>query len=583
MEIQDYLRILQARWKIIAITTVVAILGALGASLLTTPLYEASTRLFVSTSAGSSVNELYQGNLYSQQRVASYTKLLTGQTLAQRTIDKLGLTETPAELANQVKATSAPDTVLVDLRVQDPSPERARDIANAMSDEFVVMVRELETPERGGAPAARVVVEQQAQTPSTPVSPKTLRNLALGAAVGLLLGIALAVLRDRLDNTVKDRRTVEELAGSAMIGTIPFDKDRQTQQAINFAEGHSSSAEAYRELRTNLQFLEVDNPPRVIVVTSSLPTEGKTTTAINIALVLAEGGKSVCLVEGDLRKPRVSKYMGVVGSVGLSSVLAGQATLDGVLQPTSYQGLTVLASGRSPEPERVARNGHGATGSRRPTRTFRLRHRRRVSAAPGDRRHRSHRHVGRCARNRPARRNQARAVDPRRRKPAQRGRHHPRHDHHDDAEPGQGVYEYKYYYETDKSLPQMQRAEAAVQTPSQPVHAAPAPAAPPARNSTQAGNGHHSGSEYVETQAHQVLEQEHDTDWVERVNSHAYTAQPPLRGALGDTAKTGRMRPGRTLRVNSPERSASIVPTLRVKTPSRSAISDPTARNISSS
>ncbi|MFZ2176781.1 MAG: polysaccharide biosynthesis tyrosine autokinase [Rhodococcus sp. (in: high G+C Gram-positive bacteria)] len=348
MEIQDYLRILQARWKIIAITTVVAILGALGASLLTTPIYEASTRMFVSTSSGASVNEIYQGNLFSQQRVTSYTKLLTGETLAQRTIDKLGLDMSAPALASQVKATSAPDTVLIDVKVQDPSPERARDIANALSDEFVVMARELETPERGGAPSARVVVEQQAQTPSVAVSPKTKRNLALGAAVGLLLGIALAVLRDRLDNTVKDRLTVEELAGSALIGTIPFDKDRQTEQAINFAESNSSSAESYRELRTNLQFLEVDNPPRVIVVTSSLPTEGKTTTAINIALVLAEAGQKVCLVEGDLRKPRVSKYLGVVGSVGLSSVLAGKASLDNVLQTTKYQGLAVLASGPIP-------------------------------------------------------------------------------------------------------------------------------------------------------------------------------------------------------------------------------------------
>mgnify|MGYP003588631674 CR=1 FL=1 len=104
MEIQDYLRILQSRWKIIAITTVVAILGALGASLLTTPIYEASTRLFVSTSAGSSVNEVYQGNLFSQQRVTSYTKLLTGETLAQRTIDKLDLGGTAVNLSVMMPA-----------------------------------------------------------------------------------------------------------------------------------------------------------------------------------------------------------------------------------------------------------------------------------------------------------------------------------------------------------------------------------------------------------------------------------------------------------------------------------------------
>ncbi|AKE91307.1 polysaccharide biosynthesis tyrosine autokinase [Rhodococcus aetherivorans] len=349
MEVHDYLRILQARWKIVAVTTVVAVLGALGASLLTTPIYQASTRLFVSTSSGASVNEIYQGNLFSQQRVASYTKLLTGTTLAQRTLDRLGLSDvTPSQLAGKVTASSAPDTVLVDVKVDDESPERARDLANALSDEFVVMARELETPENGGEPTARVVVEQHADTPVTPVSPKTKRNLALGLAVGVLLGIALAVLRDRLDNTVKDRKTVEELAGTGLVGTIPLDKERQEHAAIDFQESNSGSAEAYREMRTNLKFLDVDNPPRVIVVTSALPAEGKTTTAINTALVLAEAGHSVVLVEGDLRRPRVSKYLGVVGDVGFSTVLSGQAGLEDVLQPSQYEGLWVLASGALP-------------------------------------------------------------------------------------------------------------------------------------------------------------------------------------------------------------------------------------------
>lgn len=349
MEVHDYLRILQARWKIVAVTTVVAVLGALGASLLTTPIYQASTRLFVSTSSGASVNEIYQGNLFSQQRVASYTKLLTGTTLAQRTLDRLGLSDlTSSQLAEKVTASSAPDTVLVDVKVDDASPERARDLANALSDEFVVMARELETPENGGEPTARVVVEQHADTPATPVSPKTKRNLALGFAVGLLLGIALAVLRDRLDNTVKDRKTVEELSGTGLVGTVPLDKERQEHAAIAFQESNSGSAEAYREMRTNLKFLDVDNPPRVIVVTSALPAEGKTTTAINTALVLAEAGHSVVLVEGDLRRPRVSKYLGVVGDVGFSTVLSGQAGLEDVLQPSQYQGLWVLASGALP-------------------------------------------------------------------------------------------------------------------------------------------------------------------------------------------------------------------------------------------
>ncbi|QOH59290.1 polysaccharide biosynthesis tyrosine autokinase [Rhodococcus rhodochrous] len=360
MEVHDYLRILQARWKIVAVTTVVAVLAALGASLLTTPQYEAKTRLFVSTSSGASVQEIYQGNLFSQQRVTSYTELLEGTTLAQRTLDKLGLSDLSAvDLAGKVTASSTPDTVLIDTAVTDESPERARDLANALSDEFVVMARELETPENGGLPTARVVVEQYAATPSSPVTPKTTQNVALGLAIGVLLGLALAVLRDRLDNTIKDRNAVEDLAGTGVVGVIPFEKARHEDPAIVFGEANSGDAEAYREMRTNLQFLEVDNPPRAIVVTSSLPSEGKTTTAVNLALVLAEAGHSVVLVEADLRRPRVTKYLDTLGDAGLSNVLAHTAALEDVLQPTRFDGMWVLAAGGlPPNPSELLGSAH---------------------------------------------------------------------------------------------------------------------------------------------------------------------------------------------------------------------------------
>ncbi len=348
MEIQDYLQILRTRWMIIVVTVAVAVLGSLAVSLITTPTYQACSRVFVSTSGGSTVSETYQGNLFSQQRVTSYSELVTGETLAARVIDDLGLSTTPGELAAGVTATSKPDTVLLDICSVGTDPAQTRDIANGLATELTGFVRELETPEDGGAPSAVVRPVEQAQTPSIPVSPKTKRNLALGAAVGLLLGIALAVLRDRLDNTIKDRKALETAAGTALVGTIPFDKDLTDASIVSFGAAHSSSAEAFRELRTNLQFLEVDHPPRVIVVTSAVPSEGKTTVAINLSLALAEAGHDVVLVEGDLRRPRVSKYLGMISSVGLSTVLAGQAGLDDVLQPTKYNGLVVLASGPLP-------------------------------------------------------------------------------------------------------------------------------------------------------------------------------------------------------------------------------------------
>ncbi|WP_081809416.1 polysaccharide biosynthesis tyrosine autokinase [Mycobacterium sp. URHB0044] len=348
MTIRDYVKVLRTRWITICVTIAVTVLGAISVSLLTTPLYEASTRLFVSTMSGASGTELYQGNRFSQERVISYTELLMGKTLAQRTIDKLGLDMSAKTLQEHVKASAKPDTVLIDVAVRDGSPVRARDIANVLADEFVAMVRKLETPESGSSPDARVVVEERASIPDHPVVPKTARNISIGLALGLALGVCLAVVRDLMDNTVKDRETIEEITGVGLVGSIPLDKDRRKEPAISFVSDDSAIAESFRKLRTNLQFLAVDDPPRVIVVASSMQSEGKSTTAINIALALAEAEHDVVLVDGDLRRPSLDKYLHLVGTVGFSTVLADRASLDEALQETRFPRLRVLTSGAVP-------------------------------------------------------------------------------------------------------------------------------------------------------------------------------------------------------------------------------------------
>jgi capsular exopolysaccharide synthesis family protein len=348
LNIQDFLRLLRARWIIVCVTVAIGAAAAVAVTLVTTPQYEASTRLFVSTTSSTSVSDIYQGNRFSQERVASYTEILMGETLAQRTIAKMGLDMRPKELQGRITASAKIDTVLIDVAVRDASPIRARDIADALSDEFVVMVSELETRQDASTPDARAIVEQRASIPEEPVSPKPLLNLAIGLAAGVLLGVGLAFLRDRLDNTVKDRETLEEITGVGDFGSIPLDKKRRKEPAISFESDNSSIAEAFRKLRTNLQFLAVDNPPRVIVITSSLASEGKSTTAINLALALAESEHNVVLVDADLRRPKLDKYLDLIGSVGFSTVLANRASIDDVLQKTRFPRLTVLTSGAVP-------------------------------------------------------------------------------------------------------------------------------------------------------------------------------------------------------------------------------------------
>ena len=348
MDLNDFFKVIRTRWVTVFVTATLTILAALAFTLTQTPQYEAATRLFVSTAAGTSVSDLYSGNRLAQDRVLSYAQLIMGENLAQRTVDRLNLDMDAAKVKEQVTAKVRLNTVLIDVSVVDSSPVQARDIANALSDEFVIMVRELETPADGAKPDARVVVEQRATVPSVPKSPNKKKNLAAGVLLGGMLGIGLALLRNALDNTVKDRSTLERITGASVVGFIPFDKGRRDHAAISFDEDNSPAAEAFRKMRTNLQFLSVDMPPRLIVITSSTPNEGKTTTAINLALSLAEADHNVLLVDGDMRRPSVSKFLDLVGAVGFSTLLSGAACLDDVLQESQFPRLTVLTAGATP-------------------------------------------------------------------------------------------------------------------------------------------------------------------------------------------------------------------------------------------
>lgn len=348
MSPQGFLRVLQARWTTIVLTTVLIVLGALILAWRTPPVYQAATTLFVSARGGMNVSEVYEGGLFSEQRVESYAELIKDDTLALRTIGKLGLPMSMSDWKDSVTAGAKPNTVLIDVKVRDTSPARARDIANTLSDEFVVLVGELETARPGDAPVSRVIVAKRAVLPTEPVVRQPVRNIAIGFALGLLLGTALAFLRDRLDNTVKDADDVEEVTGANLIAAIPFDKHLHREPLITFAGDRSAVAEAFRTLRTNLRFLQLDDPPRVLVVTCSQAGDGKSTTASNLALALAQSGKTVALVDGDMRHPDLHTMFGLDNSVGLTGVLSGQAALDEALQPADVTGLFVLTSGTLP-------------------------------------------------------------------------------------------------------------------------------------------------------------------------------------------------------------------------------------------
>lgn len=189
---------------------------------------------------------------------------------------------------------------------------------------------------------------RSADLPVTPTSPRPTLNLALGLLVGLAVGVGAAVLRETLDTSLKGAEAVQEQLGLPTLGLIGYDAETPKRPLIVHSSPRSTRAEAFRQLRTNLQFVDVDHPPRSIVVTSSLPQEGKSTATCNLAIALGQAGLRVVLVEGDLRRPRIGDYMGVEAAVGLTDVLVGRAELRDVLQPWGSIDLRVLPSGPTP-------------------------------------------------------------------------------------------------------------------------------------------------------------------------------------------------------------------------------------------
>ena len=223
----------------------------------------------------------------------------------------------------------------------------AASIANAVSQQLGQTIERIETPTGAIASPVKVTLTKPARAPLSASSPKKLLSLILGLFVGLALGVGYVVMRETLDNTVRSAADLTEASGGPALGVITFDDDAANHPLIAL-DPKSQRAEAMRVVRTNLQFVDVDNPPRCVVITSSLPAEGKTTTACNLAITFALSGQKVCIIDGDLRRPKVADYFGIEGSIGLTNLLAGQNKLNEVFVRWNRGLVMVLPAGPIP-------------------------------------------------------------------------------------------------------------------------------------------------------------------------------------------------------------------------------------------
>lgn len=317
-------------------------------SVLSKATYTAETQFFVAIQSSGSIQELQQGNTFSQARVLSYVKTVGSPVVLQPVIDSLGLNLTSNELAAHVKASSEVNTVLINISVEDNSPVQAAAIAQAVAGSLINAIDALEKPKTGGSSPVSLSVIKPAVAPVGPTSPNTRVNLVLGLLVGLGLGVGAAVLRTTLDTRIRGEEDLRSVTDAPLLGGISFDQDATRKPLLTQAAPQSPRAESFRQLRTNLQFANVAGQAKTVLVTSSLPGEGKSTTATNLAISMAQAGQTVCLVDADLRRPMVNEYLGLDRSAGLTTALVGAADVNELLQPWGDDQLFVLASGQIP-------------------------------------------------------------------------------------------------------------------------------------------------------------------------------------------------------------------------------------------
>ncbi|MBI4899931.1 MAG: polysaccharide biosynthesis tyrosine autokinase [Actinobacteria bacterium] len=343
MTFADFVRLSRAYvWVLIGCT----ILGALLMIAKTTRdpvLYSATASGLVRVGNATSAGEEQGNNQLAEDKANLYAFLVSKTPVAQEVVDELDLDVPPGAIAGRFSASVDASVNSITISAIGTTPAEARDLANAVVDAVVVVAEDVD----GGSGLTTIIPLEEAQLPGAPFTPDYENAAMKGAIGGLGLAYAFLIARRLIDRRVRSAKHVEEATGAAVLGVIPKEEVLgRTHRGVRGDLGRA--AEAFRQLRTNLRFVDVDNEPRKIVVTSALPGEGKSTVSSNIARLVAQAGTKVLLIDADLRRPMIATTFEIDGAVGLTQALAGDVEVKDVIVDSGMTNLCLLPAGRIP-------------------------------------------------------------------------------------------------------------------------------------------------------------------------------------------------------------------------------------------
>ncbi len=429
LELRDYITIMRRRKWYIIVPSIVIVVATLVASLLTTPIYQASADVMVSVNAGASAAvDLNLPAVDAQRELQTQIQVILSKPVAEEVVRRLGLNTGPEAVQSRIGAQILGQTNIIRVTARHPSPAMARDLANNVAATYIDLRRkaaldnyarqaadiqqkldeataELNKAEeelnaaiaaargdktvdvgrqaavqsaaarrdqaasiqsfwktaldklqiQSGMQTASAEIVSPAALPSAPVEPRLGRQMAFALAVALILGTALSFLVDYMDDSIRTKEEASAAFQAPILGMVPHAQswtDRSEAMLISLRDPASTVAEAYRSVRTNLQFALLESDRRVLLITSASKGEGKSSIVANLAVVLAQSGKSVIVVDADLRRPRVHRFFHLNNSQGLTTAILAERPLADLLQRPRLAGsppnLLVLTSGPTP-------------------------------------------------------------------------------------------------------------------------------------------------------------------------------------------------------------------------------------------
>jgi Mrp family chromosome partitioning ATPase/capsular polysaccharide biosynthesis protein len=336
-DLQRYTTVLRRQGWLIALIVVVTVGAAFGLTRLQQRMYEARTKVVVGQGAG-----LFQPQFVSAVDPFTQTMadLFKSQIVGSRVIDRLGLTMTPQELLRHLHVKTTPNSGVLAVSYNDPDKANAVRILREVSGEFTTLVKEKLGQGKGAARVTATIFDEPYAVPD-PVSPQVPRTLAAAAVLGLGLGLLFAFLRSGSDNRIRTKRDAQEWFGAPVLGSLP--KGSRGNRPLAQRTGRRSTADAritdaVQMLRANLQFSGILEG-KTFVVTSAVPDEGKSTVTANLGVALAQAGRDVVIVEADLRRPMLMRYLDILDEApGLADVLDGRASLNDALRSVPIDG-----------------------------------------------------------------------------------------------------------------------------------------------------------------------------------------------------------------------------------------------------